>query len=437
MRMYDLIAKKKVGQELSTEEISFMVEGYTRGQIPDYQMSAMCMAICFNGMTYRETADLTLCMAESGTQVDLSPLGGITVDKHSTGGVGDKTTLVAEPMAAACGLTVAKMSGRGLGFTGGTIDKLESIPGFRTDLSQHEFFDVVKNTGIAVVGQSADLAPADKKLYALRDVTATVDSIPLIASSIMSKKLAAGAKVIELDVKCGSGAFMKDQTQSVLLAKTMVEIGRRSGRNISAWITNMDQPLGMAIGNAIEVDEAIETLRGGGPEDLRELCVCLCAGALCTARGLTMEQSRAKALEVLQNGRAFEVFRRMVAAQGGSLEWVDHPEKREKASVCLEVKAPRDGWIVHMDTAVVGVASMVTGAGRETKESAIDPLAGILLCKKTGNHARAGETIARIYAADAAKAQAGAEKLLGAIRWEDHPAPTIPLILDHITIEDL
>ena len=436
MRMYDLITKKKLGEELSTREIAFMVEGYTRGDIPDYQMSAMCMAICFRGMTHRETADLTQFMAQSGAQVDLSPLGELTVDKHSTGGVGDKTTLVAEPMAAACGLTVAKMSGRGLGFTGGTIDKLESIPGFRTDLSQQEFFDVVKEAGIAVVGQSADLAPADKKMYALRDVTATVDSIPLIASSIMSKKLAAGAKVIELDVKCGSGAFMQDREQAELLAKTMVEIGSRNGRNTSAWITNMDQPLGRAIGNALEVNEAIETLQGGGPEDLKELCVCLCAGALSTAKNMPLDVARGKALQVLADGSALQKFRRMVAAQGGDLEWVDHPQKRQQAAVCLEAKAPASGWIAHMDTAAVGIASMLTGAGRETKESTIDPLAGILLCKKTGAYAEAGETIAKVYAADEAKAQAGVEKLLAAITWSDNQPEHIPLILGHITAEN-
>ena len=436
MRMYDLIAKKKLGEELSTAEIEFMVQGYTKGEIPDYQMSAMCMAICFKGMTHRETADLTQFMAQSGAQVDLSPLGGLTVDKHSTGGVGDKTTLVAEPMAAACGLTVAKMSGRGLGFTGGTIDKLESIPGFRTNLSQQEFFDVVKQAGIAVVGQSADLAPADKKMYALRDVTATVDSIPLIASSIMSKKLAAGAGVIELDVKCGSGAFMQDREQAELLAKTMVEIGCRNGRSTSAWITNMDQPLGYAIGNAIEVNEAIETLQGGGPEDLKELCVCLCAGALSTAKDMPLEEARAKAEEVLRSGAALEKFRQMVAAQGGDLNWVDHPEKRQQAALCLEARAPADGYIVRMDTAAVGIASMVTGAGRETKESTIDPLAGILLVKKTGNYAKAGETIAKVYAADEAKAQAGVQKLLEAIQWGTEPASHIPLILGHIEAID-
>jgi len=432
MRMYDLITKKKLGEELSTAEIAFMVQGYTKEEIPDYQMSAMCMAICFKGMTPRETADLTQYMAQSGAQVDLSSLGGITVDKHSTGGVGDKTTLVAEPMAAACGLTVAKMSGRGLGFTGGTIDKLESIPGFRTDLSQQEFFDVVKKAGIAVVGQSADLAPADKKMYALRDVTATVDSIPLIASSIMSKKLAAGAGVIELDVKCGSGAFMQDRQQAELLAKTMVEIGCRNGRSTSAWITNMDQPLGYAIGNAIEVNEAIETLQGGGPEDLKELCVCLCAGALSTAKNIPLDVAREKALQTLKDGSAFAKFRQMVAAQGGDLNWVDNPEKRQSAALCLEVKAPADGYITHMDTAAVGVASMVTGAGRETKESTIDPLAGILLAKKTGDFAQKGDIIARVYAADNAKAEAGAQKLLEAIRWGSQPAPHIPLILGHI-----
>ncbi len=436
MRMYDLITKKKLGEELSTSEIAYMVEGYTKGDIPDYQMSAMCMAICFRGMTHRETADLTQYMAQSGAQVDLSPLGGLTVDKHSTGGVGDKTTLVAEPMAAACGLTVAKMSGRGLGFTGGTIDKLEAIPGFRTALSQQEFFDVVREVGIAVVGQSADLAPADKKMYALRDVTATVDSIPLIASSIMSKKLAAGAHIIELDVKCGSGAFMQDREQAELLAKTMVEIGCRNGRKTSAWITNMDQPLGYAIGNALEVNEAIETLQGGGPEDLKELCICLCAGALSTAKNIPLDEAREKAMQVLEDGSALQKFRQMVAAQGGDLDWVDHPEKRQKAAVCLEVKAPDNGYITHMDTAAVGIASMVTGAGRETKESIIDPLAGILLLKKTGDYAGAGETIAKVYAADGDKAQAGAEKLLAALSWGKEPAPHIPLILGHITAEN-
>ena len=432
MRMYDLITKKKRGEELSAAEIGWMVEHYTREAIPDYQMSAMCMAICFQGMTHRETADLTLAMAQSGAQVDLSPLGGMTVDKHSTGGVGDKTTLVAEPMAAACGLTVAKMSGRGLGFTGGTIDKLESIPGFRTALSQQEFFEAVKSAGIAVVGQSADLAPADKKLYALRDVTATVDSIPLIASSIMSKKLAAGAGIIELDVKCGSGAFMQDREQAELLAKTMVEIGRRNGRSTSAWITNMDRPLGNAIGNSIEVAEAIDTLQGGGPEDLKELCICLCAGALASAKGIPLQQAKEQAAATLRDGSAYAKFRRMVQAQGGSLDWVDHPEIREKAAVCLAVKAPADGWIAHMDTAAVGVASMVTGAGRETKEDIIDPLAGILLVKKTGAYLCKGEVLANIYASNNQKAEAGAQKLLESITWADQKPEEIPLILGHI-----
>ena len=431
--MYDLIARKKDGQELTEAEIRFMVEGYTDGSIPDYQMSAMAMAICLRGMTHAETAALTLAMAASGGQVDLSALGGRTVDKHSTGGVGDKTTLVAEPMAAACGLLVAKMSGRGLGFTGGTIDKLESIPGFRTGLTQQEFFDAVRRNGIAVTGQSAQLAPADKKLYALRDVTATVDSIPLIASSIMSKKLAAGAHIIELDVKCGSGAFMKDRRQAAALAREMVEIGTRAGRLTSAWITNMDQPLGLAVGNALEVAEAVDTLRGGGPADLRELCLRLCSGALMLADGLPEAEARARALQALESGAALQKLRDMVQTQGGDVSFIDRPERFAPAAVQVEAAAPRSGFLAHMDTAAVGAASVLLGAGRETKESPIDPAAGILLRKKTGDRVQRGEPLAVLYAADHEKAQAGLERFLSALTFDDQAPAPIPLILGHVT----
>lgn len=398
MRMYDCIVKKKHGLKLSSDEIREMMKGYVSGEIPDYQMAAMLMAIYFQGMDQEELTWLTMETAKSGDMVDLSGIRGVTVDKHSTGGVGDKTTLILGPIAAACGVKVAKMSGRGLGHTGGTIDKLESIPGLRTSLSREEFFSIVNKTGFSVAGQSGNLAPADKKLYALRDVTGTVDSIPLIAASIMSKKLAAGSDCILLDVKTGSGAFMKTVDESLKLAKEMVSIGTLAGRKTMAVITGMDIPLGRAIGNSLEVIEAVETLKGRGPHDLRDICLELASHLLCLAGQGSKEQCRSMAEHAVESGQAFEKLLAMVSAQGGDTAVLLDTEKFEKAPFCREVRALSDGYVYHMDTEKCGIASVMLGAGRETKESSIDYKAGIILEKKTGDAVKKGGILAYMYA---------------------------------------
>jgi pyrimidine-nucleoside phosphorylase len=398
VRIYDLIETKKRGGALTEEEIAYMVRGFVDGRIPDYQMSAMLMAIYFQGMNDREITYLTLEMAHSGDMVDLSPIEGIKVDKHSTGGVGDKTTLVVGPMVASLGVKVAKMSGRGLGHTGGTVDKLESIPGFKTAIPREEFFDIVNGNGIAVIGQSGNMVPADKKLYALRDVTATVDSIPLIASSIMSKKLAAGSDSIVLDVKTGSGAFMKTLDESICLAKKMVSIGCMAGRRCCALITNMDIPLGYAIGNSLEMTEAIRTLKGEGPEDLTRVCLELAANMLHLAGRGTVKECRKMAEETIHDGSALKRLALMVKAQGGDESFIWKPEQFGSPACAYEVKAPAQGYISHMDTEGIGTASVLLGAGRNTKEDPIDYGAGIVLKKKYGEKVMPGDVLAVLYA---------------------------------------
>ncbi|MCC2816612.1 pyrimidine-nucleoside phosphorylase [Lachnoclostridium pacaense] len=424
MRMYDLIETKKRGGALTKDEIAYMVRGFVSGGIPDYQMSAMLMAIYFQGMNDQEITYLTLEMAHSGDMVDLSPIEGIKVDKHSTGGVGDKTTLVAGPMVASLGVKVAKMSGRGLGHTGGTVDKLESIPGFKTAIPREEFFDIVNRNGIAVIGQSGNMVPADKKLYALRDVTATVDSIPLIASSIMSKKLAAGSDSIVLDVKTGSGAFMKTLEESISLAQKMVSIGCLAGRRCCALITNMDIPLGYAIGNSLEMTEAIRTLKGEGPEDLTRVCLELAANMLHMAGKGTVEECRGMAEESIHDGSALKCLASMVKAQGGDESFIWKPEQFESPSCAYEVKAPEEGYISHMDTEGIGIASVLLGAGRNTKEDAIDYGAGIILKKKYGEKVMPGDVLAVLYADSQERIQAGADKFLSSCTIsQDAPGP--------------
>ncbi|MBQ2669011.1 MAG: pyrimidine-nucleoside phosphorylase [Clostridia bacterium] len=412
MRMVDLIRKKRNGEVFEENEIEFIVKGCTDGSIPDYQLSALMMAICFQGMTKAETAQLTLAMARSGDTVDLSAVEGITVDKHSTGGVGDKTSLIIVPTAAACGVKIAKMSGRGLGHTGGTVDKMESIPGMRTDLNKEDFFAVVNRVGCAVIGQSGNLCPADKKLYALRDVTATVDSIPLIASSIMSKKIAAGSDRILLDVKTGSGAFMKTQAEAEALAREMVDIGAQVGRKTVALITDMDRPLGHAIGNALEIIEVCETLHGRGPQDLTAECIELAANMIYLGeKAEDMETARKMAKEAMENGTAFEKLCAMVEVQGGDASYLRDTEKFALGKVQKIVCAPESGWITRAHAEQIGRASVLLGAGRETKESVIDFGAGIVLHKNKGDYVKAGEPLATLYAADEAKC-AQAEKAL-------------------------
>ena len=424
MRMYDLIETKKRGGALTKDEIAYMVRGFVDGGILDYQMSAMLMAIYFQGMNDQEITYLTLEMAHSGDIVDLSPIEGIKVDKHSTGGVGDKTTLVAGPMVASLGVKVAKMSGRGLGHTGGTVDKLESIPGFKTAIPREEFFDIVNRNGIAVIGQSGNMVPADKKLYALRDVTATVDSIPLIASSIMSKKLAAGSDSIVLDVKTGSGAFMKTLEESISLAQKMVSIGCLAGRRCCALITNMDIPLGYAIGNSLEMTEAIRTLKGEGPEDLTRVCLELAANMLHMAGKGTVEECRGMAEESIHDGSALKCLASMVKAQGGDESFIWKPEQFESPSCTYEVKAPEEGYISHMDTEGIGIASVLLGAGRNTKEDAIDYGAGIILKKKYGEKVMPGDVLAVLYADSQERIQAGADKFLSSCTIsQDAPGP--------------
>ena len=410
MRMYDIIKKKRDGGELSTEEIRFFVDGYTRGEIPDYQAAALCMAIFYRDMTLRETTDLTLAVRDSGERPDFSSIRGIRMDKHSTGGVGDKTSLVVMPIVASLGAKVAKMSGRGLGHTGGTVDKLESIKGFRTELDEREFVDIVNKTGIAMVGQSRELAPADKKLYALRDVTATVDSMPLIASSIMGKKLAADDDCIVLDVKTGSGSFMKTVEDSRKLAQIMVSIGKAVGKKIMALITDMDRPLGFAIGNSLEVIEAVETLKGNGPDDLTEVCVALASNMLCLGGSGTLEECENAVKGAIADGSALAALEAMVEAQGGDPEWIRNTSLFPKAEFSREVCAAENGYIVSVDTEGLGTASLMLGAGRNTKDDKIDHSAGIILIKKTGDRVRRGQTIARLYTNDRGRLDAAEEK---------------------------
>ncbi|HWO75796.1 MAG TPA: pyrimidine-nucleoside phosphorylase [Bacillus sp. (in: firmicutes)] len=398
MRMVDLIQKKRDGAELTTEEIKFIIQGFTNDEIPDYQMSAFCMAVFFKGMTDKECADLTMAMVESGDQIDLSAIEGIKVDKHSTGGVGDTTTLVLGPLVATLGVPVAKMSGRGLGHTGGTIDKLESVPGFHVEIENEEFVRLVNQNKLAVIGQSGNLTPADKKLYSLRDVTATVNSIPLIASSIMSKKIAAGADAIVLDVKTGAGAFMKSLEDSLSLAKAMVKIGNQIGRKTMAVISDMSQPLGYAIGNALEVKEAIDTLRGEGPEDLTELCLTLGSYMVFLGgKADSLEEAKEKLKEVLKTGAALDTFKTFLQAQGGDPSVVDDTLKLPQASFAFELEAKEDGFVEELVADSIGTAAMWLGAGRATKESSIDLAVGLLLRKKIGDSVKKGESLVTIY----------------------------------------
>lgn len=433
MRMYDLILKKKQGGELSTDEIRYMIEGFTEGSIPDYQMSAMTMAICFRGMTPRETVDLTLAMRDSGDVLDLSGIKGVKVDKHSTGGVGDKTSLALTPIIAALGVPVAKMSGRGLGHTGGTIDKLECFDGFTTALSEEQFAGNVNTIGIAIAGQTANLAPADKKLYALRDVTATVDQMSLIASSIMSKKLASGSDAIVLDVKTGNGAFMKKLEDSRALAKEMVSIGTMAGKKTVAVITDMDQPLGRAVGNSLEVREAIDTLRGEGPADFKEVVFALGSQMLMLA-GRAADEKEARALMegVIEDGSALDKFAQFVRAQGGDAAPVYDTSLLPVAGKTLEVTAKESGYVHRILAEDIGIACMTLGGGRETKESAIDLSVGIILEKKNGDAVSDGEVLATIYGNDDAKMQAAYEKIAHAYEIAKEPATFVPVVREYI-----
>lgn len=427
MQMYDLINKKKHKESLTVQEIDFIIKGYTDGSIPDYQMSAFLMAVCLNGMNHEETAALTVAMAHSGTILDLSDIHGVKVDKHSTGGVGDKTSLVLSPMVAALGIPVAKMSGRGLGHTGGTIDKLESFPGFSTSISSEQFIKNVNTVKMAIVGQTANLAPADKKIYALRDVTATVDNISLIASSIMSKKIASGSDVIVLDVKTGSGAFMKNYEDSLALAKEMVQIGTIAGRTTFAVITDMNQPLGNAVGNTLEVMEAIQTLKGEGPKDLVEVSFTLASYMLIGAKiANTVEEARKLLEETIENKTALNKLAEFIEAQGGNNEAVFHPESFQKANLSEEVPAPMDGYVTYIHTDEVGMTSLILGGGRETKDSVIDLSVGIQIQKKLGDKVAKGEALATLFANDSNKLKAAKLRLqeayvIGAEKPKIHP----------------
>ncbi|QII81266.1 pyrimidine-nucleoside phosphorylase [Jeotgalibaca arthritidis] len=401
MRMVDLIIKKQEGKELTKEEIRFLIEGYTDGSVPDYQMSAFAMAVYFQDMTDRERVEFTMAIAESGDQIDLSEIDGIKVDKHSTGGVGDTTTLVLAPLVASLGVPVAKMSGRGLGHTGGTLDKLESIPGFKIEISEEDFIELVNKNKVAVIGQSGDLCPADKKLYALRDVTGTVNSLPLIAGSIMSKKIAAGADAIVLDVKVGAGAFMKSIEDAEELAHAMVAIGNLAGRNTMAIISDMSQPLGYAVGNTLEIEEAIETLKGQGPADLEELCLELGAQMVYLGEKATsLEEARELLKEKLHNGEALEKFKEFIAAQYGNPEVVNDYSLMPQAKDKKEVYAEESGYVAEIDADAIGVAAMSLGAGRATKESEIDLAAGLMLHKKVGEKVAKGDLLVTLYAND-------------------------------------
>lgn len=433
MRAVDLIIKKRNGAQLSTEEIQWLIQGYTNGSVPDYQMAAWAMAVVLKGMDDRETTDLTLAMAASGDQLDLRDFAPDAVDKHSTGGVGDKTSLVLGPMLAAVGLQVAKMSGRGLGFSGGTLDKLEAIPNMRIDLSEDEFRHAMRDIGMVIMGQTADLAPADKKLYALRDVTGTVECIPLIAASIMSKKLAAGAKSIVLDVKVGAGAFMKTIDQARDLARTMVRIGQLAGRNVAAILSSMEQPLGLTIGNALEVREAIETLQGHGPSDLVEVCLTLGSHLLVLAgKAQNLDEARQQLQTSLDNGQAWAKFREFVAQQGGDLTVIDQPETLPIAPIQISLLAERSGFVQRIDAETCGIVATELGAGRARKEDAIDPAVGLVLERKVGESVQAGEALLTVHAADQQRAEVALAALKSAITISATPVEALPLVFESV-----
>lgn len=422
MTMYELILKKKHGKTLTSDEIHWMIQEYTAGNIPDYQMSAMLMAVCFQKMDAEETAALTLAMANSGERMDLSSIEGIKVDKHSTGGVGDKTSLVLAPLVASLGIPVAKMSGRGLGHTGGTIDKLESISGFRTSLSEEEFLNHVSEINIAIAGQTKNLAPADKKLYALRDVTGTVDNLSLIASSIMSKKLAAGADAIVLDVKVGDGAFMKTPEEAIALAQMMIQIGKKAGKDMTAVISNMDQPLGNAVGNALEIEEVIATLKGQGPKDLVDLVFTLGACMLLEAKVAEhMEDAKEQLKDALYSGKAYRKFLEFVEAQGGDTAQIENPGLLPHATVCMKAFAGEDGFIAGIHAEEVGRICLFLGGGRAVKEDRIDPAVGIILHKKVGDFVKEGDVIATVYANDEKKCHIAKKQLEAAYKYSKEP----------------
>lgn len=438
MRIYDILLKKRNGQELSEQEVTQIIKGYASGTVPDYQMAAFAMAVFFKGMSVIEISALTKAIVESGDQIDLSGIQGIKVDKHSTGGVGDKTTLVLGPLVASAGVPVAKMSGRGLGHTGGTIDKLEAIPGFRTDLSREEFIRGVNKTGIAICGQTGNLTPADKKLYALRDVTATVDSIPLIASSVMGKKIAAGANAIVLDVKVGSGAFMKSLDQAAELASTMVKIGEELGRKTVAVMTAMDEPLGYHIGNANEVMEAIQCLQGKGPEDLADLCLTLGSQMVYLAGKADSPETARGMLDLkIKDGSAFEKLKEMVENQGGDARYLDDPSLFPQASHTFEVRAEQSGFVSSIMAEEIGRAAMIVGAGRETKESHIDLSVGIRLNKKVGSQVEAGEALATLFVNDPAKSEEAGHLIRAAFSFADTPTKPSKLIKGIVTTKGI
>lgn len=433
MRMVDMIEKKRDGHALTKEEIQFVISGYTEGSIPDYQMSAFQMAVYFQGMTIEETAEFTMAMVESGDQVDLSAIDGVKVDKHSTGGVGDTTTLVLAPLVAALDIPVAKMSGRGLGHTGGTLDKLEAVPGFHIEITDKEFFDLVNTNKIAVIGQSGNITPADKKIYSLRDVTATVSSIPLIASSIMSKKIAAGSDAIVLDVKVGTGAFMKELPMARELAEEMVQIGNQIGRQTMAVISDMNQPLGYAIGNALEVKEAVETLKGNGPEDLHELCLTLGSHMVRLAgKADSAEEARKMLEEVIQNGKALEVFKLFLQSQGGDTTVIDDLTKLPTAQYQIDVPARESGFVSAITADEIGTAAMLLGAGRATKESEIDLAVGLVLHKKIGDPVKVGESIVTIHS-NSEDVEAVKEKIYHAYDLSATEVGPVTLVHDEIT----
>ena len=433
MRALDVIEKVRDGRELSKEEIQFFVRGITDGSIPDYQISAWAMAVLLNGLTERETTDLTLAMATSGEVLDLSGVVDIAVDKHSTGGVGDKTTLVVEPVVAACGLPVGKMSGRGLGFSGGTLDKLESIPGYRTNLTKSEFLHQLKTLGLVLTGQTGDLAPADGRLYALRDVTGTVQSIPLIAASVMSKKIAAGAQAIVLDVKVGHGAFMRDLDSARELAQLMVSIGKLSGRKVTAILSDMNQPLGHAVGNALEVKEAIETLHGKGPEDFREHCLLIASHMLSLAgKSTDLLENRRMVEQTISNGKGWEMFRKLVIAQGGDVSFVDHPELLPHSPLQETVYSPVDGYIAEINAKIVGEVSVVMGAGRAKKGDLLNYGVGLKILRKVGDHVTKGQPLFEVHAQDSNSMEMAKVNVINAFSWSPQPVMPLPIFYDVI-----